>query len=144
MTNLRRSPAAFFTFVIFSFFLTIALSMFSRTISAASRYQAQALFPAAVIFLALMVCSGFVIPPGSFVPWLRWINYIDPVAYAFEGLMINEFHNRNFKCSLFVPGFRGSDSPNQVCAAVGAVPGSSLVSLTLKGICLNRLKTSRT
>jgi ATP-binding cassette subfamily G (WHITE) protein 2 (PDR) len=23
-------------------------------------------------------------------PWFRWINYLDPVAYAFESLMINE------------------------------------------------------
>ena len=31
-------------------------------------------------------------------PWFRWIGYIDPVAYAFESVMINEFSNRRFDC----------------------------------------------
>jgi len=62
--------------------------------------------------------------------WSRWINYIDPVAYGFEALMINEFHNRNYTCSSFVPtgGLYDSVSPNQhICAAVGSTPGSGVV-----------------
>ncbi|CAM6002881.1 unnamed protein product [Sphagnum balticum] len=36
--------------------------------------------------------------------WCRWLNYLDPLAYAFESLMVNEFHNRKFKCDQYVPG----------------------------------------
>ncbi|KAL2060712.1 hypothetical protein VTL71DRAFT_9353, partial [Oculimacula yallundae] len=66
-------------------------------------------------------------------PWFRWINYIDPISYAFESLMINEFHGRDFECGGFVPaGPRYADvgSINHVCAVVGSVPGSNLVSGT--------------
>lgn len=63
-------------------------------------------------------------------PWFRWINYLDPVAYAFEALMINEFHNRRFDCTTFVP--TGPDYANvtpdqRICSAVGAEPGASFV-----------------
>ena len=46
--------------------------------------------PAAIFILALVIYTGFTIPVGAMHPWFRWINYLDPVAYAFEALMINE------------------------------------------------------
>lgn len=46
--------------------------------------------PAAVFSIALVIYTGFTIQTKDMQPWLRWINYIDPVGYAFEALMINE------------------------------------------------------
>lgn len=46
--------------------------------------------PAAVVILALIIYTGFAIPITNMHPWFRWINYLDPVSYAFEALMINE------------------------------------------------------
>ncbi|EHL02570.1 putative ABC transporter CDR4 [Glarea lozoyensis 74030] len=103
MTNLRRTSGAFFTFLLFSFCITLSLSMVFRTIGASSRTLAQALAPAAIFILSLMVYTGFVIPINDMVPWFRWINNIDPIAYAYESLMINEFDGREFPCSTFVP-----------------------------------------
>jgi ABC-type multidrug transport system ATPase subunit len=60
--------------------------------------------------------------------WCRWINYIDPVAYAFESLMINEFHGRDFPCSRYVPqgdGYDGISGINRICTAVGSVAGAT-------------------
>ncbi len=133
MTNLRRTPSAFFTFLLFSFSVTMALSMFYRTQGAASRTLAAALCPAAIFTLAMMIYTGFVIPIGDMHPWLRWINYIDPIAYAFEALMINEFDGRDFKCAMFVPTgpeYARVGAVNHICATVGAIPGSDYVSGT--------------
>ena len=63
-------------------------------------------------------------------PWFRWLNYIDPVAYAFESLMINEFDDRRFDCVYIVPS--GPAYPNvtpeqQVCNQVGSQPGLDYV-----------------
>ena len=130
MTNLRRTPSAFFTFYLFSFTCVLAMSMFFRTIAATSRTLSQALAPAAILILALIIYTGFTVPIGNMHPWFRWINYIDPVAYAFESLMINEFHNRRFPCTTFVPAGPGYDSvaPDQhICSTVGAVAGSNYV-----------------
>jgi ABC-type multidrug transport system permease subunit len=51
--------------------------------------------PAAVFILALVIYTGFAIPTRGMHPWFRWINWIDPVAYAFEALMINEVYRPN-------------------------------------------------
>ena len=64
-------------------------------------------------------------------PWFRWLGYIDPVAYAFESLMINEFHDRRFTCTTFVPSGSPEYSnlaPDQhVCNSVGSRPGLGYV-----------------
>ncbi|KAF2704437.1 putative multidrug resistance ABC transporter [Pleomassaria siparia CBS 279.74] len=131
MTNLRRSPGPFFFFVLTSFTLTLVMSMFFRSIASLSRSLVQALAPAAVLILGLVMYTGFTIPKTYMLGWSRWIAYIDPVSYGFESLMINEFHNREFPCTNFVPsgpGYENIGGSNHVCATVGSVPGRATVS----------------
>lgn len=90
MTNLRRTPGHFFVFFLFTFVCTVTMSMFFRSIGALSRSLSQAMAPAAIFILALVIYTGFAIPVTNMHPWFRWLNYLDPVAYAFEALMINE------------------------------------------------------
>ena len=130
MTNLKRTPGAFFTFYVFSIACVLAMSMFFRTIGALSRSLAGALAPAAVFILAMVIYTGFAIPVRDMHPWFRWLGYLDPVAYAFESLMINEFSGSQYKCNNFVPFGPGYDNvapDQQVCSTVGSVPGSSYV-----------------
>ena len=133
LSNLRRTPGAFFFFLLFSFSITLAMSMIFRTIGASSRTLAQALAPAAIILLALMIYTGFTLPISSMGVWFRWINYIDPIGYAFESLMVNEFTNRTFPCAQYIPqGPPGSPYANvpatsQICSAVGGVAGQNYV-----------------
>ncbi|KAL2015963.1 hypothetical protein VTK56DRAFT_4498 [Thermocarpiscus australiensis] len=132
MTNLRREPGAFFFFLLISFFVVMAMSMIFRTIASSSRTLSQAMVPAAVIILGLVIFTGFVIPIDYMLGWCRWMNYIDPLAYAFESLMVNEFHNRNFTCTQFVPnpavpGYENVGPLNRVCSAIGSVTGSPVV-----------------
>lgn len=62
--------------------------------------------------------------------WSRWINYLDPIAYGFEALMINEFSGRNYDCSQYVPAYPDATGLNRVCTAVGSQPGVDYVSGT--------------
>ncbi|MCJ1283705.1 hypothetical protein MMC26_003036 [Xylographa opegraphella] len=130
MTNLRREPGAFFFFVLISFFLTLTMSMLFRTIAATSRTLTGALAPAAVLILAIIIYTGFVIPTPNMLGWARWINYLDPIAYGFEALMINEFSGRTFACSVFVPsgpGYGAVGSLNRICSTTGSAAGASFV-----------------
>ncbi|KAL8874372.1 MAG: hypothetical protein Q9174_000271 [Haloplaca sp. 1 TL-2023] len=130
LTHLRRTPSAFFTFYLFSFICTLAMSMVFRSIGALSRTLAQAMAPAAVLILALVIYTGFVVPPGQMRPWFSWFRWIDPVAYAFEAVMINEFRNRRFPCTTIVPygeGYSGLASDQFSCTTVGSVAGVSFV-----------------
>ena len=132
MTNLRREPGAFFFFLLMSFVTVMTMSMMFRTIASSSRTLSQAMVPAAGIILALVIFTGFVIPIDYMLGWCRWINYLDPLAYAFESLMVNEFHGRNFTCSQYVPsstfpGYENVGALNRACSAIGSVAGSSVV-----------------
>ena len=47
--------------------------------------------------------------------------------------MVNEFHGREFQCAQYVPsgpGYENISRSNQVCTAVGSVPGNEMVSGT--------------
>jgi ABC-type multidrug transport system permease subunit/ABC-type multidrug transport system ATPase subunit len=132
MTNLRRTPGAFFTFLVFSVFTMLTMSMIFRTIAATSRTLSQALVPAAILILGLVIYTGFTIPPRNMLGWSRWMNYIDPIAYGFESLMVNEFHNRWFDCldSAMIPagpGYTNVPSTSKICSAKGARAGSNRV-----------------
>jgi ATP-binding cassette subfamily G (WHITE) protein 2 (PDR) len=135
MVNLNRHPGNFFFFVLISFVLTLVMSMLFRTIASVSRTLSQAMAPAAVLILAIIIYTGFALPVPNMRGWARWINYLDPVAYGFESLMINEFAGRTFACDAdaFVPAglaYANVSPTERVCGAVGAVAGSSVVSGT--------------
>ncbi|PLB48341.1 pleiotropic drug resistance protein, ABC superfamily [Aspergillus steynii IBT 23096] len=130
MTGLRQEAGAFFTFLLFSFVTTLTMSMLFRTIASSSRSLSQALVPAAILILGLVIYTGFTIPTRNMLGWSRWMNYINPIAYGFESLMVNEFHGRTFDCGQtdFVPRGDGyTNAAYQVCSQVGSVAGVTTV-----------------
>ncbi|KAJ4267167.1 Multidrug resistance protein [Fusarium torreyae] len=132
MTNLNRDAGAFFFYLLVSFIMVLAMSGIFRSIASISRTLSQAMVPASLLILALVIFAGFVIPTDYMLGWCRWINYLDPVAYAFESLMVNEFSGRNFTCNSFVPsaaisGYADVDPFNRACDTVGSVPGQDFV-----------------
>ncbi|OCF76740.1 ATP-binding cassette, subfamily G (WHITE), member 2, PDR [Kwoniella mangroviensis CBS 8886] len=130
MTNLRREPGPFFFFMLISFACTMVMSMVFRSIASLSRTLTQALAPAAILILALVIYIGFAINVDYMKGWARWINYIDPIAYGFESLMINEFHGRDYACSAVVPtgqGYGSTTGTESVCSSIGSKPGSMVV-----------------
>ena len=132
MVNLNRHPGNFFFFLLMSFMLTLTMSMLFRTIASVSRTLSQAMAPAAVLILAIVIYTGFALPVPNMRGWARWINYLDPVAYGFESLMINEFSGRVFACSpeAFVPmgpSYTNVSALERVCSVVSAVAGSDTV-----------------
>ncbi|OQD77479.1 hypothetical protein PENDEC_c002G04133 [Penicillium decumbens] len=131
MANLKREPGAFFIFWLFSIMTTLTMSMVFRTFGAASRSLAQALVPAALLILGLVIYTGFIIPTKDMLGWSRWMNYIDPIAYSFESMMVNEFRDREFQCSSFVPsgeGYENVDIINTICSTVSSKAGERYVS----------------
>lgn len=126
MSNLKREPGAFFIFWLFSIVTTLTMSMIFRTFGAASRSLAQALVPAALLILGLVIYTGFIIPTKDMLGWSRWMNYLDPIAYSFESMMVNEFRNRQFPCLTFVPsgaGYENVDAINKICTTVSSKAG---------------------
>jgi ATP-binding cassette, subfamily G (WHITE), member 2, PDR len=101
------------------------MSAIFRTIAAATKTISQVLVIAGVMALAIVIYTGFVVQMTYMQPWFRWINYLNPVAYAFEALLVNEMHGRSFLCTNLVPSY--GKGKNFRCAIAGAVAGEAYV-----------------
>ncbi|RFU28656.1 hypothetical protein B7463_g7693, partial [Scytalidium lignicola] len=109
---------------------TLAMSMIFRTIGQTSRTLSQAMTPLAIFLLGLVIYAGYVLPIPSMQGWLRWINYINPISYAFESIMVNEYHHRRFPCVQFIPAgppYANATGLERTCITPGALPGTDYV-----------------
>lgn len=129
LAGLRREPSQFFIFLMFNFVATLTMSQIYRSIAASTKTVSQALAIAGVVTLAIVIYTGFVIPRPLMHPWFKWISWINPVAYAFEGLFVNELHGQLFTCSQLVPSGGGYSLTGDhfICATTGAKAGQTTV-----------------
>ncbi|KAF5603178.1 ABC transporter CDR4 [Fusarium subglutinans] len=130
MVHLRRDVSAFFIFLLFGFTTTMTMSMILRTIAQTSKTVHQALVPAAIFIIGLVIYAGFVLPIRSMKGWLRWINYVNPIAYAYESLIANEFSGRSFGCQTMIPsgpGYENIEPMQRTCSVAGALTGRDFI-----------------
>ncbi|KAL2755434.1 hypothetical protein ACRALDRAFT_1082331 [Sodiomyces alcalophilus JCM 7366] len=130
MCNLRREPGPFFFFLLFSFMITLAMSMLFRLIGSVTKSIHQALAPACIILLCMVLYTGFTIPVGYMQVWLGWLRWLNPVFYGLESTFLNEFVGRQFLCTEVVPsgpGYESATGDARVCSVPGSVPGESHV-----------------
>ncbi|KAF6758018.1 pleiotropic drug resistance ABC transporter [Ephemerocybe angulata] len=130
IVKLQQTAKQFFTFFIFLFVVALSMRAFFRGLAAAFKSAAPAQAVAGVMVLALSLYTGYQIPRPSMIGALRWISYINPVRWAFDGLMTNEFSTLDGICSNLVPsgpGYEGVSLANQVCPVVGGQPGQDRV-----------------
>ncbi|KAJ7492238.1 P-loop containing nucleoside triphosphate hydrolase protein [Mycena latifolia] len=137
MTNLNRSAGGFFTFHLFNYVAYLSMQGFFRTFGLICTNFDTA-FRLAVFFIPNFIeYSGYIIPVVRMKRWLFWIYYINPVAYAWQGCMENEFMRIQLTCdgSYIIPRNVGELSkypdglgPNQACTLFGSTAGSINVS----------------
>ncbi|KAJ7745683.1 pleiotropic drug resistance ABC transporter [Mycena metata] len=130
MVGLQQTASQFFVFFLFLFSMAITMKAFFRGIAAAFRSPATAQSVAGIVLLALVIYTGYTIPKSSMIGALRWISYINPLRYGFEGVVANEFHTLKGTCSSLVPsgpGYENVTLDNQVCATLGSVAGQNFV-----------------
>ncbi|KAI0890676.1 BcatrD protein [Annulohypoxylon maeteangense] len=125
LSNLRRTPGAFFTYYLFGLMSLLNGSVIYRSMGAMSRTLAGSQPPGAVLVMLLTIYSGFVVPFREMRPWLQWFSYINPVYYVFEAMVVNEFSGREFDCATLIPQNR--DASHFVCSIAGAMPGNTTV-----------------
>lgn len=84
----------------------IATAIF-RLIASVTKTVEQAFTPASLAMFLMLTTTGFIIPIVDMHPFIRWVHYLNPMAYSFESLMINEFRNLDFTCNNIVPAGSG-------------------------------------
>ncbi|ESK96125.1 pleiotropic drug resistance abc transporter [Moniliophthora roreri MCA 2997] len=137
MTNLDRSAGGFFTFHLFNWLAFLTMQGFFRSFGLLCTNFDSA-FRLATFFIPNFIqYSGYTIPVDSMKRWLFWIYYLNPIAYAWQGAMENEFMRINLSCdgnSIVPRNGPGVDQypdqlgPNQACTLFGATGGSDLIS----------------
>lgn len=100
MTGFRMDGNAFMTYLMWLFLDLVAAESLVVLVSA--------IFPVFVLALAVtafanglwMCVDGFLVPMGVLnVFWKYVFHYIDYQAYVFQGMMVNEFRARIYKCA---------------------------------------------
>ncbi|CAG8910041.1 unnamed protein product [Penicillium egyptiacum] len=127
LAGLKREASNFFLYFLITFIITFVMSAIFRTLAAVTKTISQAMGLAGVMILVLVVYTGFVLPVPSMHPWFEWIHYLNPIYYAFEILIANEFHGREFPCSSYVPSYADLSGNAFSCTAAGSVAGSRTV-----------------
>ena len=128
LAGLKREASNFFLYFLITFIITFVMSAIFRTLAAVTKTISQAMGLAGVMILVLVVYTGFVLPVPSMHPWFEWIHYLNPIYYAFEILIANEFHGREFPCSSYVPSYADLSGHAFSCTAAGSEAGSRTVS----------------
>jgi ATP-binding cassette, subfamily G (WHITE), member 2, PDR len=98
MANFRRTASAFFSYWLFIFTTIVTMSMLFRMIGTASKTHMQTTVPVSVSILLCTIYTGFIVPYGYMKPWLSWVWRINPVAYTYESLLINEVRKPSASC----------------------------------------------
>ncbi|XDG06936.1 hypothetical protein ABKA04_006551 [Annulohypoxylon sp. FPYF3050] len=127
LAGLRREAGNFFLYFLITFMLTFVMSGIFRTMAAVTRTVSQAMSLAGIMVLMLVIYTGFVIAVPQMGAWFGWLRWLNPVFYAFEILVANEFHNREFNCITFIPDYKNATGNEFICSAVGAQAGKLTV-----------------
>ncbi|KAL2353475.1 ABC-2 type transporter-domain-containing protein [Cryomyces antarcticus] len=129
MSGLSRTASQFFISLLFLFIITMTMYAFFRAIGAMVGSLDVATRITGVAIQALVVYTGYLIPPRKMHPWFSWLRWINPVQYGFEGLMANEFYNLELQClpPMLVPQGPGAAPQFQSCTIQGSTPGSTVV-----------------
>ena len=130
MTGLKTSAAAFFTYLVINYTTALSMTSFFRVVGAAFPTFDAATKVSGLSIVALFVYMGYMIVKPEMHPWLSWIFWINPMAYAFDALLSNEFHGQEIPCvgPYLIPNGLGYTDGlgGQACAGVGgAQPGAS-------------------
>ncbi|KAK8182314.1 ABC-2 type transporter-domain-containing protein [Phyllosticta citribraziliensis] len=130
MSNLQRTVPQFFISLLFLFMSTMTTFALFRTISSFSSSLDGATRFTGVVVQAVVVYTGYLIPPRKMHRWFSWICWLNPIQYGFESLMANEFYNLDIACEppyLVPSGVPNVEPQYQTCVLEGSVRGQTSV-----------------
>jgi ABC-type multidrug transport system ATPase subunit len=93
----------------------MAVNQLLKAIGYASPYTDIALVLASLVIMLMVLSVGFLASPPNIPVYLRWIYWINPFHYAYEGIMLNEFDGLHFYCTSSELQPAGVPPAYQVC-----------------------------
>ncbi|EPQ27577.1 uncharacterized protein PFL1_04715 [Pseudozyma flocculosa PF-1] len=139
LSGLERTAGAFFTLYLvvfgvyntFIFFYRASIAFLGHDFSAVMRFNV-------VMLTGSIIFSGYLVPLRSLPSFTKWLYYVNPIRYAWQATMTNEFRGLVLECDpdQVVPrnvdgldlGYGSSIADRtQACNIAGAGPGDSSV-----------------
>ncbi|AOA62653.1 ATP-binding cassette (ABC) transporter [Komagataella phaffii CBS 7435] len=125
LANMKRQPGPFFAFLLFVNLGSQTMAALFNLVAAVSPTLAVANAFDGLLVLSSVLYTSYMIQRPSMVPWFEWFSYMNPMLYAFESMLTNEFHGSIIDCSdvdLIPNGPGYEDYPDQYrsCAITGA------------------------
>ncbi|ATY64183.1 ABC multidrug [Cordyceps militaris] len=131
MVDLDRTAGAFFTYWVIVLSAAFCMTAMFRAIGALFKTFDDASKVSGVVVTAAFLYAGFQLRKPEMHPWLVWVYWIDPLAYAFNALLSNEFHNKIVTCvgnNIIPSGADYINSTHSACAGIGgAKAGKSFI-----------------
>jgi ATP-binding cassette, subfamily G (WHITE), member 2, SNQ2 len=133
MTSLDINVSKFWIYYLFVYTMTISVTAMYRMFAALSPTIDDAVRFSGLALNLLIIYTGYVIPKPQLIHnyiWFGWLYYVNPIGYAFEAVLTNEFSGRTMDCApeQLVPQGPGVDPQYQGCALPGSTVGSAAVS----------------
>jgi ABC-type multidrug transport system permease subunit len=100
--DMKPRANSFFYFLACLIGLEFVGQAFGRLFCVLFRKQVSANAMSTVVIIGWGTVAGFMPSYGGIPPILQWLSWVTPVAYSFEGMMLNEFSCRDL--SLVVVG----------------------------------------
>jgi len=132
MGSLTADAGNFFIYLLIVYTSTICITALYRMFAALSPTIDDAVRFSGIALNLLIIYVGYVIPKQTLtsdVIWFGWLYYLNPVSYAYEAVLTNEFGGRTMTCdpAQLVPSGPGVDPRYQGCALTGARLGSTTI-----------------
>ncbi|KAL5521040.1 hypothetical protein ACEPAG_8962 [Sanghuangporus baumii] len=102
LTGFQGSVMHFLVFLLFIVSTAIALKALFRSVAILTKGIGYSL--AGPVITLLLMFSGFNDLPPSIKRVSMWMSWLDPLRYAFEGLIVNEYHGVQVPCSGYASG----------------------------------------
>ncbi|KAI1407230.1 ATP-binding cassette transporter [Hypoxylon sp. FL1857] len=131
LVNFKREAGPFFIWFLTLYIALMSMGMVFRTIAVFTTTPTRAVLPVGILMNSLIIYAGFYINPSGMKVWLGWLRYLNPMYYAFESVMLNEFVASGYQCSTQDTIPRGpdyNDTAFQVCAVQSSVSGNLILS----------------
>ncbi|KAI7876976.1 hypothetical protein K492DRAFT_210004 [Lichtheimia hyalospora FSU 10163] len=131
LMGLALDAGRFFSYFITMFFIIMTMNGFFRQIGAITTNFFVAGQLSNILYILVVMNAGYFISFDTMHPWFSWIYWIDPIAYGYKAILINEMKGQKYSCDQpgqsvpYGPGY--DDWAHRVCTAQGSAPGQSYV-----------------
>lgn len=133
MTGLDVDAGKFWIYMLYVYTTTMMLTAMYRMFASLSPEIDTAVRFSGIALNLLVIYTGYVLPKTQLLSdyiWFGWLYWVNPISYAFEAVISNEFSGRVMECSpdQLVPQGPGVLPEYQGCAISGAPVNGHTVS----------------